>query len=40
MSVVDEFSFMGALIIQEVVKDLVAQHGLGQSKKLYLAGSR
>ena len=35
-----EFSYMGALIIEEVVKDLVTHHGMSSATKLYLAGSR
>lgn len=35
----DEFVFMGALIIQEVVKELLGK-GLGNAKVLLLAGSR
>lgn len=35
----DEFVFMGALIIQEVVKELVGK-GLGNAKVLLLAGTR
>ena len=31
---------MGALIIEEVVKDLVTYHGMSSATKLYLAGSR
>ncbi|KAK2141445.1 hypothetical protein LSH36_1096g00010 [Paralvinella palmiformis] len=34
-----EFSYMGALIIEEVVKDLVTYHGMSSATKLYLAGS-
>lgn len=34
----DEFSFMGSLIVDEVLKDLLAQ-GLTKGKKLILAGS-
>ena len=35
-----EFSFMGSLIIEEVIKDLVKYHGLSKGSKLFLAGSR
>uniref|UniRef100_A0A0L8G7F0 Uncharacterized protein n=1 Tax=Octopus bimaculoides TaxID=37653 RepID=A0A0L8G7F0_OCTBM len=35
----EDFSFMGSLIIEEVLKDLLA-HGLAKGKKLILAGSR
>ena len=31
---------MGALILQEVIKDLVELHGMDTASKLYLAGSR
>ncbi|XP_036355509.1 palmitoleoyl-protein carboxylesterase notum1-like, partial [Octopus sinensis] len=34
----EDFSFMGSLIIEEVLKDLLA-HGLAKGKKLILAGS-
>lgn len=34
-----EFSFMGALILQEVVKDLTHIHGLATAAKVYLAGT-
>jgi len=39
LSLPDEYAFMGALIIQEVVKELVGK-GLGTAKVLLLAGSR
>lgn len=35
----DEYAFMGALIIQEVIKELVGK-GLSTAKVLLLAGSR
>ncbi|OXB81099.1 UNVERIFIED_CONTAM: hypothetical protein H355_005029 [Colinus virginianus] len=38
LSVSDEYAFMGALIIQEVIKELVGK-GLGTAKVLLLAGS-
>ena len=31
---------MGALILQEVIKDLIHLHGLATATKLYLAGTR
>ncbi len=31
---------MGALIVEEVVRDLVNHHGMGEASKMYLAGSR
>jgi len=37
---VGEFSFMGSLIIEEVIKDLVELHGLSTASTLFLAGSR
>lgn len=39
LSLPDEYAFMGALIIQEVIKELVGK-GLGTAKVLLLAGSR
>lgn len=39
VSVSDEYAFMGALIIQEVIKELVGK-GLSTAKVLLLAGSR
>nr|ANS60427.1 notum [Platynereis dumerilii] len=34
-----DFSFMGALILEEVIKDLVSSHGLRDADKLFLAGT-
>lgn len=39
LSLPDEYAFMGALIIQEVIKELVGK-GLSTAKVLLLAGSR
>jgi len=38
--ITDEFSFMGAIIIEEVLKELLLFHGLAAASKLYLAGAR
>ncbi len=35
-----DFSFMGSLILEEVVKDLLNMHDLTKAKQVYLAGSR
>ena len=35
-----DFSFMGALILEEIMKDLLRSHGLNKGRQLYLAGSR
>jgi len=37
---IGDFSFMGSLIIEEVIKDLVTFHGLSTASTLFLAGSR
>ena len=31
---------MGALILEEIMKDLLRSHGLDKGRQLYLAGSR
>ena len=38
--VVGEFSFMGALIVEEVINDLIRKQGMQKGSKLLLAGSR
>ena len=35
-----EFSFMGSIILEAVVRQLVTEHGLFNAKRLIIAGSR
>ena len=40
MAVAGDFAFLGSVILENVIRDLIYSYGLADASKMFLAGSR